>query len=141
MEIVGLASSPLYKITENRFGTEINDLTIAFEKQGTVSLYYPDGKVRQLDKIENGNPSLVELIYAGRFAALEKTLSQLKQTHPEIQCWRDHSLASLALEVYYDQKDKLGVNKAKAMAREVLQVAIRINPDDHAFSLFSLGFY
>lgn len=141
MEILGQMYSPLYAKGEGQFSTEVKDLSLQFGKNGKISLSYPDGKVRVLNKVKNASPSPIELVYAGQFQKLEEELNRLKEEYPEIQYWKDHSLAGLALEAYYDLKDTIGVEKAKATAREVLRIAIRINPEDNEFASYSLRYY
>lgn len=141
MEISGLLYSPLYPIGKGRFATEIKGMSLSFEKEGFASLKYPDGKVRELQKVRHSDLTPYELILAGRFLELETFLLELKGNHPESAFWRDHSLASLALEVYYDLKDSRGRESAGELAKAILNIAIRVNPEDHEFASYSLRFY
>ena len=139
--IAGAMFTPLYGIGKDRFGTEVKDLELVMAKEGQIKLYYPDGKVRVLEKMKENGISPVQLIYAGRFEEAEQELRQLKTAYPDIQFWKDHSLAGLALEIYYDLKEVQGREEAKSVAKEVLNIAIRINPENHEFAQYSLRFY
>ena len=141
MTITGKLSSPLYPQDEATFQTEITGLTISFEGDQKAMLRYPDGKVRELPKLTNAPLMPWELIVEGKFDEAEKQLMLLKENHPDIQFWKDHSLADMAIEIYYELLATEGKTKAREAAKALLEIAIRINPEDHEYASASLRYY
>ena len=134
-------SSPLYKIAPDHFGTEVHQLEIKVEKNGHMNLMYPDGKIRSLSKLKADKPTATELVYAGKMVEAKVAFRQLQLDCPDCYEHKDHALAALALEVLYVQRPSLGEEIARSRARAILNMAIRLNPEDHGFAEESLRYY
>lgn len=67
-------------------------------------------------------------------------LKQLKENGTATHIWKDHRLSQIALEVYYELKGK-DPDLAKERARDILNLAIQLNPEDHKYAEYSLRFY
>ena len=141
VRIEGKMHSPLYKESQHEFGTEVKGLRLRWRKDNSLEVQYPDTKVRTLPTLDNPPPSILGLIYQGNLAAAEQEFLRMKESCPACHLHKDHALAGLALEVLYDLRGKLGADKARDLAKEILRMSMRINPAKHDFSKESLKYY
>lgn len=141
IEIEGKLSSPLYRSSDSIFETEVQGMRISVGENASLMLSYPDSKVRLLPKIKHPELSLLGYIYKQDLKSAEEKLLELKNTCPDCQLYKDHALSGLALEVLYDLRSKIGSEKARELAKEILRMAIRINPDRNEFATESLKYY
>ncbi|MEM7104755.1 MAG: hypothetical protein AAF502_16580 [Bacteroidota bacterium] len=141
MTITGKFTSPLYPSKKRSFKTEIPGFELWFDKSSNLFVYYPDGQVRRLQRTTSDDVTPSELIYQSKLNQAEEKLKALKKEFPDQTFWKDHALVDLALELYYDFSKEKGREQAKAMARSVIEMAIRINPEDNAYARSALEYY
>ncbi len=132
--------SPLYLGKNGLLETEIKGLQIDLSSNENLAVIYPDGKKRQLSKTNSESADLYQFFLDGRMKDAYSLLLSIQNSGIDTKIWKDYALTQLALEVYYDLKGK-NQDLAKQRAREILNMAIELNPNDNEYASYSLRFY
>ncbi len=139
LEIDGALFSPLYADSAGIITTEINGLSLSMH-DGYIVLNFPDGKTEKFYKIDSSTNSAIDYLYKGDIANAENIYVTIKKSDPDNIELQDHQMSFLASIIYFDLRNKPEVD-ASSIAKNILNLGIKLNKGKAPFCEFSLRFY
>jgi hypothetical protein len=140
LEIDGALLSPLYSIDESdRFATEVEGLTLLL-MDDLIEFHFPDGKVKKFKKINPDTKSAIDYLYMGNIQQAEQEYLSIKEVDSDYIELKDHQFSFLASIIYFDLRNNPNKD-ASSIAKDILNLGIRLNEGNAPFCEFSLRFY